>query len=104
MTDLAKIRMELERKLRELTARAEDIDDDLSELGDDDWDEQAVESAGDEVLEKVGDATLDEIRQIRSALAQIEAGTYGVCASCGRAIAKERLSALPYATHCVKCA
>lgn len=104
MADIAKVKSSLEERLRKLIARAEGIDDELSQPGDDDWDEHAIESADDEVLEKVGDATLDEIRQIKSALSQISAGKYGLCASCGRSIAEQRLNALPYATKCVKCA
>jgi DnaK suppressor protein len=104
MTDTAGIKVWLEARLHELTARAVDIDDSLSEPGDDDWSEQAIESADDEVLEKVGDATLDEIRQIELTLSQIKAGKYGTCMGCGRSIAAERLKALPYATKCVKCA
>jgi DnaK suppressor protein len=37
------------------------------------------------------------------ALARIDAGTYGVCESCGRAIGKARLLAFPRATLCVEC-
>lgn len=103
MPDIAKIKAKLEMKLVELTARAEEIDDDLSQQGDDDWEEHAVEVAGDEVLEQVGDVTLDEIRQIKYALAQIDAGKYGMCTNCGDSIGKERLEALPFATKCVKC-
>ena len=36
MSDFAKIKMSLDEKLRELIARAEEIDDDLSQPGDDD--------------------------------------------------------------------
>lgn len=104
MADLAEIKATLEQKLRELTKRAVGIDDDLSEPADDDWSEQAIESAGDEVLEEVGDATVEEIEQIKLALKQIDLGKYGSCTKCGRAIAKERLAAMPAATHCVKCA
>jgi RNA polymerase-binding transcription factor DksA len=100
---MAKIRQKLEKKLRELTARTKEIDDDLRDTGDDDWEEQATESEDDEVLEEVGEAALDEIRQIKFALSRIEAGKYGVCAKCGRPIAKQRLTALPHATRCVKC-
>jgi len=103
MTDIAKIKTGLEEKLRELLERAAEIDDSLSQPGDDDWAEHAIESAGDEVLEEVGDATLEEIRQIRLALARINAGKYGVCTNCGRSIAEKRLDALPYATKCMKC-
>ena len=103
MTDVAKIKTNLEAKLRELTARAGQIDDELSQTGDDDWAEQATESEDDEVLEEVGEVTLDEIREVKLALSRIDAGKYGVCAKCGSSIAKERLKALPYATKCVNC-
>ena len=38
------------------------------------------------------------------ALARIEAGEYGTCASCGRPIAPERLAARPSARTCIACA
>jgi DnaK suppressor protein len=104
MADHARIKMTLEQRLKELTQRAVTIDDDLSQLGDDDWSEQAVESANDDVLEEIGDATVEEIEQIKLALKQIDAGSYGVCTNCKHPIGRERLEALPYATRCVKCA
>ncbi len=103
MSNTDRIRSELEAKLKELTARVDEIDDDLSRPLDDDWEESAAESEGDEVLEKVGEATVDELRQVKHALSLLDAGKYGTCTSCGGAIAKERLAALPYATKCVKC-
>ena len=104
MSNIGKIKLQLEKKLQELTARAEAIDQDLTAPGDDDWEEAAVEAARDEVLEEIGDVTLDEIAQIKQALAQIEAGRYGQCTACGEEISAGRLQALPYATECVKCA
>ena len=103
MTDIKKIKANLESKLKELTARVEEIDDKLSETGDDDSQERAAESQNDEVLEEVGEATQEEILQIKLALSQIEAGRYGICSSCGKAIGNERLEVLPDATKCVKC-
>jgi DnaK suppressor protein len=44
------------------------------------------------------------LREIRAALARIDAGTFGECEECGRQIATERLEALPYARHCIACA
>jgi DnaK suppressor protein len=41
------------------------------------------------------------MREIDEALARIEAGTYGLCAMCGRPIPEERLDAVPYATLCL---
>jgi DnaK suppressor protein len=43
------------------------------------------------------------LAQTERAIARIEAGTYGVCESCGNAIGKARLQAFPRATLCVAC-
>ena len=43
------------------------------------------------------------LAQNERALARIEAGTYGVCESCGEPIGKARLQAFPRATLCVAC-
>lgn len=48
--------------------------------------------------------TLDVLRKVERALEQIDAGTYGSCESCGKAIPVERLEVLPYSTLCVECA
>ena len=37
------------------------------------------------------------------AMSRIEHGTYGVCETCSKPIAKHRLMALPYARHCTAC-
>ncbi|MDH3230650.1 MAG: TraR/DksA family transcriptional regulator [Alphaproteobacteria bacterium] len=104
MGEIQEIKTKLEARLRELDKRAQEIDDELSEPGDDDWTESAVESENDEVLEEIGNLAVDEIQKIRAALSKIDAGTYGICASCGRKIALKRLEALPYATTCIDCA
>ncbi len=41
---------------------------------------------------------------IDRALVRIQSGTYGQCLDCGQMIAKARLQALPYASHCIQCA
>jgi DnaK suppressor protein len=48
--------------------------------------------------------TLDLLSKANRALERIDAGTYGICESCGKAIPIERLEALPYSTLCVECA
>ncbi|WP_285593053.1 TraR/DksA C4-type zinc finger protein [Kineosporia sp. NBRC 101731] len=42
--------------------------------------------------------------RIVAAMAELEAGSYGICASCGLPIAVERLRARPLATTCINCA
>ena len=41
--------------------------------------------------------------EVAAALARLDNGTYGTCERCHKAIAPERLDALPYARHCVAC-
>ena len=43
------------------------------------------------------------LEQVKLALGRLDAGTYGVCTRCGEEIAQERLEALPYAEHCMRC-
>jgi DnaK suppressor protein len=54
------------------------------------------------------DYTLEENEErvlgaIDGALRRIDDGTYGSCASCGQAIAAERLEALPWTLRCIDC-
>ena len=48
--------------------------------------------------------TLDLLGKVDRALGRIQAGEYGICESCGKAIPVERLDVLPYSTLCVECA
>jgi len=45
----------------------------------------------------------ETLAQIERALAHIDDGSYGVCDSCGNAIGKNRLMAVPHATLCMSC-
>jgi DnaK suppressor protein len=44
------------------------------------------------------------LQEIDEALARLDTGTYGLCASCTQRIPAERLEALPYVSSCVRCA
>jgi DnaK suppressor protein len=59
-------------------------------------------------LDREIDYTLEEnsehvLAAIDAALQRIEDGTYGVCVNCGQEIGEERLTAIPWATHCIDC-
>ena len=43
------------------------------------------------------------LQSIRSALASMEDGSYGVCLQCDTQINPKRLSAVPWAAYCVRC-
>lgn len=69
-----------------------------------DFAEQAVERQNDEVLMALEQAGEKELAQINRALARIDAGDYGICRECGRAIPEGRLEILPFSELCVACA
>jgi DnaK suppressor protein len=50
------------------------------------------------------DQTRRRLADVEAALARREAGTYGICETCGRPIAAERLAARPAARDCIDCA
>lgn len=94
----------LEKRLVELGARLEAIEEELDSHHNPDWEDLATEREGDEVLEATGNAGLAEITQIRGALRRIADGTYGECARCGEPIGEARLDALPWTPLCRSCA
>lgn len=46
----------------------------------------------------------ETIEQLSAALARLDKGQYGLCVTCDRPIAPQRLRALPFAVHCQPCA
>jgi len=44
----------------------------------------------------------NEMDEVQAALDRLEEGTYGRCEICGRAIAEDRLEALPATRYCVE--
>ncbi|MGH9191583.1 MAG: TraR/DksA family transcriptional regulator [Acidimicrobiales bacterium] len=89
-----------------LQAEADSLTEDR-EPGDVQFDEESGE--GDTLaVERERDLALSAqaraaIEQIDRAIEKIHDGSYGKCDSCGTAIPRERLRALPYAALCVKC-
>jgi DnaK suppressor protein len=62
--------------------------------------------AASETYERELDEGLEEdaqaqLREVETALARIEAGTYGTCEVCGKEIPEERLEAVPWTKLCI---
>lgn len=55
-------------------------------------------------LTALSDAAAEDVQRFDDAIARWDAGTYGICASCGKRIPAARLAALPFAELCVPCA
>ncbi len=108
--ELKQVRAEIESEAASLRAdlakAASDIAERLADSVRDAGDDQA--DAGTKAFEREHELALtqnarDLLEQGERALARIDAGTYGVCESCGEPIGKARLIAFPWATLCVEC-
>ena len=102
--DREALRTELEQRLAEMQKRLSSIKRDVTQSHSGDSAEQAQERENDEVVDAIGNETAHSIRDLQAALARLDDGTYGDCAACGEAIGEGRLTAIPEATLCVKCA
>lgn len=94
----------LNARLVELGGEIALMEADLRAPLDADFAEQASELAGQDALVGIEEHHRAEAQAIRTALASIKAGRYGVCTECGAPIPLARLRALPTATRCVSCA
>jgi DnaK suppressor protein len=108
--ELKQVRADLESEAAGLRAdiarAASDIAERLGDAVRDAGDDQA--DAGTKAFEREHELALTQnarvlLEQGERALARIDAGTYGVCESCGEPIGKARLLAFPLATLCMEC-
>lgn len=104
MLDKTETRTRLTERLAALMAQVGRIESEFGQPLDDDFAEQVVDREDDQALDALEDSALVEIEQIRAAIARLDTGSYGICTSCGNAIAAERLNALPAAAECIGCA
>jgi DnaK suppressor protein len=108
--ELAEVRQTLEEEaagLRADIAKAEAqiadrLDSGLRDAGDDEADVGVKTFERDHEYAMTSTAR-DLLEQNEKALARIDAGSYGVCGSCGEPIGKARLMAFPRAVLCVTC-
>jgi RNA polymerase-binding protein DksA len=97
---------EVARLREELDMGEADLADLIADSGDGAGDDQA--DAGSKTFERehemsVNANTREMLDQALRALRRLEAGTYGMCESCGQPIAAGRLKAYPRATLCIPC-
>ncbi len=68
-----------------------------------DWTDVAADPEAAAVLHALSEKERRELEEIEAALARLADGTYGLCQSCGRAIGRQRLLAIPEARFCLEC-
>ena len=99
--DLEKRRATITRALQS-SMRSTREEGDRAEMSKDPYG-SASSSHDDELAAINVDRLARDLKLIDRALADIEAGRYGVCSECEEPIAAKRLKALPFATRCVEC-
>ncbi|MFL1376900.1 MULTISPECIES: TraR/DksA family transcriptional regulator [unclassified Nocardiopsis] len=108
--ELAQVRERLDddiaaarREIRQVEEQvAERLEDPVEGAGDDPADTGAKAFEREHEL-ALAYNTRDLLAASERAIERMDAGTYGVCDSCGRPIGKARLQAFPRATLCVSC-
>ncbi len=94
----------------QLSAERDRVSDQLRALGLDrtSYDEGFADSgqvtAERGEVEALAGTLRDTLQDIDAALDKLDAGTYGLCESCGGPIAEARLEAMPAARLCIACA
>ena len=102
-----------ERYKKELLERKEEIVEQLSEFYNASKDVESGEAkdAGDkaessytkEFLLSLSDTERRQLVLIDEALKKIDGEEFGQCVRCQKPISKKRMSAIPYARHCIVC-
>lgn len=92
------------RRIEDRTAGRDRLD---SQISAEDFDEPGGDAAS-ETLERsqnmaIGENFRDMLAHVEHAMDKMEKGTYGICDSCNKAIAKARLDFLPWASMCADC-
>jgi len=101
-TELKKYKAILEAKAAELSAGLRNRDEIAIEKTPDAIDE--VQLAGErELAIRNLDRESSLLRNVRSALARIADGSFGVCLHCEEDIKPKRLDAVPWTKYCIRC-
>ncbi|HEY3396861.1 MAG TPA: TraR/DksA C4-type zinc finger protein [Armatimonadota bacterium] len=104
---LLEMRVDLEKEIRRSESTNDQRDGFHVNVADEDFDEQGGDAASETVERSRIMAIVGNLRDmmdsVNEALGKIDAGTYGKCDVCGKAIPKKRLDALPHATMCTDC-
>ncbi len=67
------------------------------------YEETAQKEDISDVLSRLDSREKEELEHIDEVLGRIEAGSYGICQSCGKKISPKRLEAIPWQTLCRAC-
>ena len=102
-TDTSKLRADLETERTDLSRQLTELEKDGSAAPD--FDENFADS-GQVAAEQNENLTLaanfrDQLAEVEAALVRLDAGSYGTCEVCAKAITDVRLDAMPATRFCI---
>ena len=102
--EIAEVRARLMQHKADLQKRISTIHEHARDPLEQDSAEQAAQLGNVAVVSALESEAFQQIAEIDAALQRLEAGTYGICVSCGEPVGEGRLKVRPAATQCRDCA
>ena len=105
-TKLASFRAKLEESrfalIGEVREKYKSKKDDFNKQAADIVDD-AVQSYDRQLMMGLGEKEFEKLRLVEEAIEKLDEGQYGICLECEELISEERLTVIPFASHCVDC-
>ena len=105
-TKLASFRAKLEEIRFAIVGEAQEkykspqdhLTEQVADIADD-----AVQSYDRQLMMGLGEKEFEKLRLVEEAIEKLDEGQYGICLECEELISEERLTVIPFASHCVDC-
>ena len=98
-TKLEEIRFSITGEVRGKYKSPQDhLTEQVADIADD-----AVQSYDRQLMMGLGEKEFEKMRLVEEAIEKLDAGQYGICLECEELISEERLTVVPFASHCVDC-
>jgi len=96
---LEKIRFAITGEVRRKYKPSNDhLIEQVADIADD-----AVQSHNRQLMMGLGEKEFGKLRLVEEAIEKLDGGQYGICLECEDLISEERLTVIPFASHCVNC-
>ena len=98
-TKLEEIRFAIVGEVQEKYKSTKDhLTEQVADIADD-----AVQSYDRQLMMGLGEKEFGKLRLVEEAIEKLDEGQYGICLECEELISEERLTVIPFASHCVDC-
>ena len=98
-TKLEEVRFAIAGEVQEKHKSSKDhLTEQVSDIADD-----AVQSYDRQLMMGLGEKEFGKLRLVEEAIEKLDEGKYGICLECKEMISEERLTVIPFASHCVDC-